>query len=91
MVTRTKTLQLVFLNGIGKKTNLSLRDADENLTSAEVKDAMNTIVEAAAFQKEGVDLYKVPHSASYTERIVTSLFDNTAAESRQLAAFEHGK
>lgn len=81
MVTKTKTLQLVFLNGANKKVNLSLPDAAANLAGTEVKNAMETIANAKAFAQEGVDLYKTPQSASYVERTVTSLFDNTQGQS----------
>lgn len=86
MIARTKTLQLVFLNGKNKKTNLTVQQAADDLDSATVKAAMNTIAEADAFAKEGVDLYQVPQSASYIERVVTNLFDNSATESKQFAA-----
>ena len=86
MVTRTKTLQLVFLNGKAKKVNLTVQNAADDLDSETVKTAMTTITQADAFAKEGVDLYQVPQSASYVERVVTNLFDNSAAESKQSAA-----
>lgn len=86
MVTKTKTLQLVFLSGENKKINLSLPDAAANLDSGTVKSAMSTIAAADAFAKEGVDMYKVPQSATYIERIVTSLFTNAADKSEELAA-----
>lgn len=82
MVTRTKTLQLVFLNGKAKKVNLTVQNAAEDLDSETVKTAMKTIAQADAFAKEGVDLYQVPQSASYVERVVNDLFDNSAAESK---------
>lgn len=85
MVTKTKTLQLVFLSGENKKVNLSLPDAAANLDSETVRSAMSMITEADAFEKEGVDVYKVPQSASYIERIVTSLFNNSADKSEKLA------
>ena len=81
METKTKTLQLVFLNGAGKNVNLSLANAAANLTGAEVKTAMTTIANADAFEQEGVSLYQTPQSAAYVERTVTSLFDNTADQS----------
>lgn len=85
MVTKTKTLQLVFLSGESKKINLLLPDAADNLDSGTVKSAMSTIAQADAFEKEGVDMYKVPQAASYIERITTSLFDNPADKSEQFA------
>lgn len=83
MVTKSKTLQLVFLNGDDKKVTLALPDAADHLTSVEVKTAMKTIAEADAFAKDGVDIYKIPKSASYVERVVTNLFDDSAGNSKR--------
>lgn len=83
MVTKSKTLQLVFLNGDDKKVKLDLPDAADHLTSVEVKTAMKTIAEADAFAKDGVDVYKIPKSASYVERVVTNLFDDSAGNSKR--------
>lgn len=83
MVTKSKTLQLVFLNGDDKKVTLALPDAANHLTSVEVKTAMKTIAEADAFAKDGVDIYKIPKSASYVERVVTNLFDDSAGNSKR--------
>ena len=80
MVTKGKTLRLVFLNGANKKVSLSLPNAADNLAAAEVKAAMTAIANANVFAQEGVDLYQTPQSASYIERTVTSLFDDTAAQ-----------
>ncbi|WP_233551666.1 MULTISPECIES: DUF2922 domain-containing protein [unclassified Lactobacillus] len=77
MSVKSKILQLTFLNGAGKKTNVALPDAIENLTAVTVERAMNQIAQADSFSKDGVDLYKIPQSASYIERTVTSLFDHT--------------
>ena len=80
MVTKSKTLRLVFLNGANKKVSLSLPNAVDNLAATEVKAAMAAIANANVFAQEGVDLYQTPQSASYVERTVTSLFDDTAAQ-----------
>ena len=80
MVTKSKTLRLVFLNGGNKKVSLSLPNAADNLAATEVKAAMAAIANANVFAQEGVDLYQTPQSASYVERTVTSLFDDTAAQ-----------
>ena len=85
MVTKSKTLQLVFLNGDDKKVTLALPDAADHLTSLEVKTAMKTIADADAFAKDGVDVYKIPQSASYVERVVTNLFDDSASSSKRTA------
>ncbi|MBI0111246.1 DUF2922 domain-containing protein [Lactobacillus sp. W8093] len=80
MVIKSKTLRLVFLNGANKKVSLSLPNAADNLAATEVKAAMAAIANANVFAQEGVDLYQTPQSASYVERTVTSLFDDTAAQ-----------
>ncbi|WEV36849.1 DUF2922 domain-containing protein [Lactobacillus sp. ESL0677] len=85
MTKTTKTLQLVFLNGANKRSSLSLPDAANDLEPAAVKAAMDAIVKADAFQKDGVDLYKIPQSAAYIERTVTDMFDDTASEPEQPA------
>lgn len=85
MVTKSKNLQLVFLNGDDKKVTLALPDAADHLTSLEVKTAMKTIADADAFAKDGVDVYKIPQSASYVERVVTNLFDASASSSKRTA------
>ncbi|WEV70759.1 DUF2922 domain-containing protein [Lactobacillus sp. ESL0785] len=88
MAKTTKTLQLVFLNSANKRSSLSLPDAKDNLDAASVKSAMAMIAASDVFVKEGVELYKVPQSASYIERTVTNLLDdseNTAAKPTQPA------
>lgn len=85
MVTKSKNLQLVFLNGDDKKVTLALPDAADHLTSLEVKTAMKTIADADAFAKDGVDVYKIPQSASYVELVVTNLFDDSASSSKRTA------
>lgn len=62
---------------------MALPDAADHLTSVEVKTAMKTIAEADAFAKDGVDIYKIPKSASYVERVVTNLFDDSAGNSKR--------
>jgi hypothetical protein len=81
MPTTTKSLQLEFLNSANKKTSLMLADAADNLTPEAVQGAMTTIAQADAFNKDGVDLYKVPQSASYIERTVTTVFDHSENKS----------
>lgn len=89
MTSKTKILQLVFLNEQGKKVTLSLPDPAENLDLADVKQAMTVISQADAFEKEGVEIYRIPQSASYIERVVTNVFDNAAAKSNQLAGTDN--
>lgn len=50
---------------------------------------MTVISQVAAFEKEGVEIYRIPQSASYIERVVTNVFDNAAAKSNQLAGTDN--
>ena len=78
MAKTTKTMKLTFLNGEKKKISITLGDAVENLTADQVRGAMNTIVEANAFEKDGVAYYETPQSASYVERTVSDIFNDGA-------------
>ena len=79
-MTTTKTLKLTFINGQNKKASLTIPDAASDLKPEEVRQAMDTIVQANVFNRKGVDLYNQTHSAEYIERTVTSVFDDSAAE-----------
>lgn len=59
MTTTTKTLKLTFLNG-EKKNSITLGDAVDNLTEGQVRQAMNTIASANAFEKDGIAYYETP-------------------------------
>lgn len=73
----TKTLKLNFTDGNNKNTSITLTAAKENLTEQEVKNAMQKISSASVFNKKGVDLYANVKSASYVERDVTPIFDDS--------------
>ena len=79
-MTTTKTLKLTFINGQNKKASLTMPEAAGDLKPEEVRQAMDTIVQANVFNRKGVDLYTQTHSAEYIERTVTSVFDDSAAE-----------
>ncbi len=81
MAETTKTLKLTFLNSKNKKTNLSVANPLENLDEQAVRKAMNVISGANIFEKEEVDMYKIPQSAQYVERVVTDVFND--AEDKQ--------
>lgn len=80
MAATTKTLRLTFLSEEKKKKSMTLANAAEDLTADEVRAAMDTIVQANVFEKDGVVLYQVPNSAEYIERTVNTLFDNDNEE-----------
>ena len=54
MAATTKTLKLTFLNGEKKKNSITLGDAVDKLTEEQVRQAINTIASANAFEKDGV-------------------------------------
>lgn len=54
-----KTLEMVFRNGSGKEVTLSMTDAKDNLTLAEVKAVMQDIVSKNIFSTKSGDLVQV--------------------------------
>lgn len=51
-----KVLQLIFKNSVGKKVTLSIEDPKDALTEAEIKAAMDLIVQKNIFKKNNYDL-----------------------------------
>ena len=76
----TKTLRLTFLDTNNKKNSLTIMTAKPDMEEAEVRSAMTKIASANVFEKEGVGLYHAPQSASYVERTVSDIFDDSAAD-----------
>ena len=76
-----KTLDLEFLNEIGKAKHLRLAYANQDLDETTVKQAMTTIAGLKMFEQDLVNPYATPHSAQYIERNVIPIFggDETAA------------
>ena len=54
-----KTLEMVFRSGSGKEVTLSVTDAKDNLTLAEVKTVMQDIVTKNIFRTKSGDLVQV--------------------------------
>lgn len=77
-MTTTTTLRLSFKNEENKTKSISLANAAVSLSEKEIRDAMDEIAAADVFQKDGVDLYKIPCGAEYIERTVNVVFDDTA-------------
>lgn len=73
-----KVLKLRY-QGTNKKHTLSLKDVNENLDSETVRAAMADIQAAALIQKDSEMYYVKPLAASYSETIVTPIFDDTEA------------
>ena len=51
-----KVLQMIFKNSVGKKVTLSIEDPKDALTEAEIKAAMDLIVQKNIFKKNNYDL-----------------------------------
>ncbi|MFD1204327.1 MULTISPECIES: DUF2922 domain-containing protein [Sporosarcina] len=67
-----KTLQLHFNTAAGKQTTLSVDNPRGDLTSEEVEDAMQLIIDANVFEVDGSPLATLK-SARLIERNVTEL------------------
>ena len=83
---------MTFLNGEKKKNSITLGDAVDNLAEEQVRQAMNTIASANAFEKDGVAYYEAPQAASYVERTVSDIFNdgaNDGANSESASADKH--
>ncbi|CEP66729.1 Protein of unknown function DUF2922 [Moorella glycerini] len=62
----TKRLELIFQNAAGRRTTLAVQDPRDNLTEAEVRAAMELILDRNIFTSPGGDL-----TAIVGARIVT--------------------
>lgn len=51
-----KRLVMTFLTGVGRKISISIDDPKENITEAEIVDAMNLIIEKNIFAPYGSEL-----------------------------------
>lgn len=69
-----KKLHLTFTNSEDKKHKFVPRVASEDLTSGQVRSAMDQLTELAIFEKNGVQLYQEAAGAKYVETIETVLF-----------------
>lgn len=52
----SKVLQMIFKNSAGKKITLSIEDPKDALTEAEIKAAMDVIIQKNIFKKNNYDL-----------------------------------
>ncbi len=69
-----KKLQLTFLNEEGKTHTLTPKVAAEDLSEAEVREAMEQLCALNIFDRDGVRLYQEVDSAKYVETTETPLF-----------------
>lgn len=72
------TLRLTFTNSEKKKVSLVIAKPNTKLTKDEIHDGMTQIATANVFiDKEGADMYKMPYSAEFITREVTSVFNDS--------------
>ena len=69
-----KKLQLTFLDGEAKKHHWVATIAQDDLTAAQVREAMEQMAMLNIFEKNGIQLFKEPVSAKYVETVETILF-----------------
>ena len=67
----SKVLQMVFKNSIGKKVTMSMEDPKDALTEAEIKAAMDVIVEKNIFKKNNYDLVEAVEAKIVTTGTTT--------------------
>mgnify|MGYP004518263219 FL=1 len=67
----SKVLQMVFKNSIGKKVTMSIEDPKDALTEAEIKAAMDVIVEKNIFKKNNYDLVEAVEAKIVTTGTTT--------------------
>ncbi len=63
-----------FLNDLGKKHTLSIKDPNTDLSPAEVKQSLQLLTTLDIFEKDGVGLFQEVVSAKYVETIETPVF-----------------
>ncbi|MBO1307824.1 DUF2922 domain-containing protein [Enterococcus sp. 669A] len=63
-----------FLNSLGKKHKLSIKDPNTDLSPAEIKQSLELLTTLDIFEKDGVGLFQEVVSAKYVETIETPVF-----------------
>ena len=74
-----KHLELIYRNSDSKLTTLRLTYAQENLTEATTKKAMQEIATLKMFDNNGVNPYVEPVAARYVETNTDPIFDTRSA------------
>lgn len=64
-----KVLQMVFKNTAGEKVTISVDDPKDTLTEAQIKTAMETIIEKNIFMKNNYDLISAVEAKIVTKEI----------------------
>ena len=72
----TKVLKLTFVNAEGKNTSLSIANPKGDLAEDTVKAAMDEIVAAGAFSKDGVNKFVGVIGAKYYTTQSDAIFSN---------------
>lgn len=67
-----KSLNMVFLNGAGAKVQINVTNVNEEVTEAQIKSLMDTIVSKNIFTTKGGDL-KAKQSAAIVQKSETAL------------------
>lgn len=70
-----KILELQFATADGKSRNFKINDARDHLDPLTVRNAMDRIIAANAFEQDEVVLYHEKKGARYVESIVTPIFE----------------
>ena len=68
-------LEMIFINAGGKKSTISVSDPRADLTEAEVRTAMDTIVAKNAFNTNSGDLVAAS-GARVVSKVVSESFEN---------------
>jgi hypothetical protein len=64
-----KTLQMVFQNQIGKNISISVPEVKDNVTEAEIKTLMETIIAKNIFESTGGDLITIMEASLVTRDV----------------------
>ncbi|MBO1306365.1 DUF2922 domain-containing protein [Enterococcus sp. 669A] len=67
-------LETKFLNSLGKKHTLNIKDPNTDLSPAEIKQSLELLTTLDIFEKDGVGLFQEVVSAKYVETIETPVF-----------------
>ncbi|MBO1306299.1 DUF2922 domain-containing protein [Enterococcus sp. 669A] len=63
-----------FLNSVGNKHTLTIKDPNTDLSPAEIKESLELLTTLTIFEKDGVGLFQKVVSAKYVETIETPIF-----------------
>lgn len=64
-----KTLQMVFQNQVGKNVSISVPEVKDNITEAEIKTLMQTIIAKNIFESTGGNLITIMEASLVTRDV----------------------